>query len=202
MVGRKREGTPLVEISTESIAGLQSSPSDHHFNYDADPHGRQCPVSSHKRRSNPRPGDFPPGVTGFWSPLIRILGFGRRNEYEDTIASSRFHRILRRGRTYGMSDANPGSMKETESQPCGLQFICLAGNIVRQFEFMQSAWCNSSAYAGLNEQRDPLIAHRKPRLDGSATDSFIHPDDDSAPEKTLNLPQFVTIRGDAYFFRV
>lgn len=200
MVGRDKDGAPLVPLSNQPIPGIPETHTRNHFNYDDDPHGKRCPISSHVRRSNPRTGDFPPGTTGFWIRLIRFLGFGRTHEYEDTIASSRFHRILRRGRTYGMTEPETNTDNDDNPGKTGLHFICLAANIVRQFEFVQSAWSTSSAFAGLHRQRDPITAHRQMRLNSSATDTFNYTDNEDGPVTVVDLPQFVTVRGGAYLF--
>jgi len=191
MVGRRKNGEPLTPPSKQPIPGISTSNTHNHFNFDDDPQGLQCPVSSHIRRSNPRSADFAPGVTGLPSRLLRMLGFGRKSEYEDLVASSRFHRILRRGRTY----THPDTKTET-----GLQFVCLAGNILRQFEFIQSAWSISSSFAGMREQQDPLLGHRQARVNKLRTDAFMQADQRGAQRKTYSLPEFVTVRGGGYFF--
>lgn len=191
MVGRRQNGESLIPASNRSISGIAKSQINNHFDFDNDPDGVQCPIGSHIRRSNPRTGDFAPGVTGLFSRLQRILGFKRRSEYEDLIASSRYHRILRRGRTYS------GTTHKSEH---GLQFICLAGNILRQFEFIQSAWCVSSMFAGTREQRDPLLGHRQPRTNDTRTDAFMQANTQGAQYKTASLPEFVSVRGGGYFF--
>jgi len=207
MVGRHRNGDPLVQPVRDRIPGITQSQTINNFNFDSDPDGTQCPIGSHIRRSNPRTGDFPPPANNLLSRFVRMLGFKRRSEYEDLVASSRFHRVLRRGRTYGVHDDALtlfGSEKETsadtESKECGLQFVCLAGNILRQFEFIQSAWSISSTFAGMREQRDPLISHRQPRVNGTSTDAFKQADARGAQHKTKSLPEFVTVRGGGYFF--
>lgn len=187
MVGRHLDGTPLVKSTGRN-----------QFTFDEDPDGLQCPISSHIRRSNPRSGDFPPGVKGWFDRLVKAMGFKRQSEYEDLVASSRFHRILRRGRTYGSKQSSSATQNNTQAQ--GLQFVCLTGNILRQFEFVQSAWSVSSSFAGLREQRDPLLGHRQPRLSGTHTDSFMRPTKHGVQEKTTSLPDFVTVLGGAYFF--
>ena len=185
MVGRHRNGDPLVPPTPRDIPGIPAASHHNHFDYDADPAGLQCPLGSHVRRSNPRTGDFPPGSSSLWIRLLRMLGFKRRSTHEDLVASSRFHRILRRGRIYNNA---------------GLQFICVGSNIRRQFEFVQSAWSVSSTFAGTREQRDPLIGHRQPRIDGSTTSSFLLPGESGAQTRIRELPTFVTVRGGGYFF--
>ena len=192
MVGRHRDGKPLISQATEGIAGIDNTDPLNKFNYDNDLHGLQCPVGAHVRRSNPRTADFPPDTTGIVSRLFRMLGFKRSSEYEDLVASSRFHRIVRRGRTFNQNDV--------QAPQQGLQFICLAGNILRQFEFIQSAWSISSAFAGTREQRDPITGHRQPRRSGAPTDSFMHSDEQQLPHKVVELPQFVTVCGGGYYF--
>ena len=48
----------------------------------------------------------------------------------------------------------------------GLQFIAMAGNILRQFEFVQNAWSMSTTFAGLKQESDPLIGIRQPLVTG------------------------------------
>lgn len=191
MVGRERsDGKPLVPSS-----GLNR------FTYDDDPTGKGCPLGAHVRRANPRTGDFPPGVDGFLSRMIRILGFKRRHPHEDLVASSRFHRVLRRGRVYGdelpPEEALAAAPGEGER---GLHFVCLGGNISRQFEFVQNAWINSASFAGMRGEADPLLGNREPVAGGIATDRFYQPQSDAPAHCTSGLPRFVQLLGGAYFF--
>lgn len=197
MVGRERNGTPLI---AEHIPGISRKDHGNHFTYDLDPTGNHCPISAHIRRSNPRTGDLPPGVTGFISRLIKILGFGQKPE-EDLVASSRFHRLLRRGRSYGPILAPEDAVKlDAPVAEHGLQFICLVANISRQFEFVQNAWTMSSKFSGLQQERDPLLGNREPLMSGESTDHFNHPEPSGPMQKTCNLPQFITVHGGGYFF--
>ena len=82
----------------------------------------------------------------------------------------------------------------------GLQFICLAGNIKRQFEFVQSAWLVGSKFAGVTGESDPMIGHRLPDAGNFPTDGFSIPQAGSPDCRLSGLPQFVTVRGGAYFF--
>lgn len=203
MVGRHRDGTPLVPPAERNIPGVSRTKMKNHFNFDNDPTGLQCPVSSHVRRSNPRTGDFPPGSDSALTRLFRMLGFKRKSEYEDLIASSRFHRLLRRGRVYGGDIIDPATAAKTIQAPeteQGLHFICLVSNILRQFEFVQGAWSVSSSFAGLHGQRDPLTSHRHALIDGTKTDSFSTASDSGPQQRTQGLPMFVNVRGGAYFF--
>jgi Dyp-type peroxidase family len=201
MVGRQRDGTPLVAGTGEEIPGIPAGQPRNHFSYDGDPDGLQCPLGAHIRRSNPRTGDFPPGVSGSWSRLLKRLGFGRSHSREDLVASTRFHRLLRRGRSYGPL-LSPEQALEPDAPAAerGLQFICLVANISRQFEFVQNAWTMSSHFNGLREESDPLLGNREPLLHGESTDRFSRADGAGPVRLTCALPQFVRVRGGGYFF--
>lgn len=205
MVGRQRDGTPLVSPSISTIPGIRSGDSKNQFNYDDDPDGILCPLGAHVRRANPRSGDLPSGLDGSFARLMARLGFGRSHkdglDARDMVASSRFHRLLRRGRAYGPPLDSGETFEAQASVPeHGLQFICLVGNILRQFEFVQNAWMSGTAFAGTRPQSDPLLGTRDARLDGTPTDVFRRPDARGAAEVTEALPRFVRVRGGAYFF--
>ena len=159
-------------------------------------------MGAHIRRSNPRTGDLPAGVTGLLSRLLRILGFVRPSIRTDTVASTRFHRLLRRGREYGVHIEPEDAVRAgpADEPATGLHFICLVANIARQFEFVQNAWSVSSKFSGLSGEADPLLGTREPLLHGERTDGFTIPQESGAPRCIAGLPRFVTVRGGAYFF--
>lgn len=200
MVGRTKDGEPLAAPSGESgvAASPRSKPND--FTYRDDPRGLRCPLGAHIRRANPRNADLPPGGRGILSRLWRMLGFDAAALEQDLVASTRFHRLLRRGRAFGAGAAP--SRSATPSSPgaeTGIHFICLVANIKRQFEFVQSAWLMGSRFAGLTES-DPLLGHRLPDAGNCPTDGFSMPQADGPDRRLSGLPQFVTVRGGAYFF--
>lgn len=200
IVGRKmdKKGTPLISATEQEISGI-SNP-ENSFNYDQDQKGRQCPISAHIRRSNPRTGDLTAGPLDLITRIKKLLGFTKQPE-DDLIASTRFHRLLRRGRPYGsMLTPEQAIQAETDEEERGLEFICLAGNISRQFEFVQNAWVVNSKFGGLQQQSDPLLGHRQPLKNGENTDQYHRPDKAGPQHKTCQLPQFVTVRGGGYFF--
>ena len=121
LVGRRRDGTPLVE-----------SVGDNDFRYGGDPLGRECPMASHIRRTNPRDSFGPDSL------LVN------------------HHRILRRGMSYGL----PFDPDAPDDGPRGLNFIALNASIADQFEFVQSQWLMSGndLYQGL--QDDPICGQR------------------------------------------
>lgn len=99
------------------------------------------------------------------------------------------HRILRRARIF---DDNNGQT--------GLQFMCFNASIVRQFEFVQSAWCNNSFFQGLQKEVDPIVGtHRPAKLGAPEIDRYTIPQE---PYRKIlkKVPQFVTVKGGAYFF--
>jgi deferrochelatase/peroxidase EfeB len=129
-------------------------------------------VASHIRRTNPRESlDPDPGS-------------------DHSLAISRHHRILRRGRFYGprmtpeqaLADGGDGNRR-------GLYFMCLNTNVSRQFEFIQQTWANSPKFAGLYDEPDPLL---------SPSGSFSIPAD-PVRQRVTGVPRFVTVRGGAYF---
>jgi len=204
MVGRQRDGTPLVDRAGQPIEGIENSgpaAALNQFDFARDPHGQQCPVGAHIRRSNPRTGDFPPGVTGMLSRLVRIFGFGRQHPGDDLIASTRFHRLLRRGRVYG-EQLSPAQALETGAAQTqrGLHFICLVANISRQFEFVQNAWSMGAKFGGVQNEADPLLGNRQPLANGRSTNHFSQPDPQGPAHCIHTMPQFVTVQGGAYFF--
>ena len=199
MVGRHRDGTPLIH-ERQDIPGGQAA---NNFTYDDDPNGVVCPLGAHIRRANPRTGDVPPGSNGIWRWLLSTLGFRRRPDKlpgrHDLVASTRFHRLVRRGRAYGAELSPQEAQKGEPNDARGLFFICLCADIVRQFEFVQNAWMASGRFDGLTGEADPLVGNRAP-MSGVSTDGFIIQTATGIPERHANLPTFVTVRGGGYFF--
>jgi deferrochelatase/peroxidase EfeB len=202
MVGRARNGDPLLTLSTQPINGVQPAHPSNQFTYDSDVNGTRCPFGAHIRRANPRNSDFPVGTAGFFSRLLHNLGFAGTGLRQDIMSSTRFHRLLRRGREYG-----PGLSPEQAIQPDypdtsehGIQFICLNANISRQFEFVQGAWIMNTKFNGMTGESDPLLGNRQPIPGCAITDNFSLPQEVGPPRCINRLPQFVTVRGGAYFF--
>jgi deferrochelatase/peroxidase EfeB len=171
------------------------------FTFQPDPYGAGCPLGAHIRRANPRNADLPDGGIGLFSRLARMFGYGAHNARDDLIASTRFHRLLRRGRAYGMlvpedEALHPGPMNED----IGLRFVCLNANISRQFEFVQTAWIAGTKFGGLTQESDPLLGNRQPLAGCPVTDNFSVPQRSGANLRLREVPQFVTVRGGAYFF--
>jgi deferrochelatase/peroxidase EfeB len=206
MVGRAMTGEPLIAPGGRPIPGIDPGDADdvryNQFTFESDPAGVGCPLGAHIRRANPRNADLPGRPAGFLGRLIRTLGFGRQGAREDVISSTRFHRILRRGREYGPplpaeEALRPGGADDEER---GLYFIGLNASIARQFEFVQGAWMMGTKFDGLAEESDPLVGNRLPAPGCPVTDTFSLPQGPGVRRRLTGLPQFVTVRGGAYFF--
>jgi deferrochelatase/peroxidase EfeB len=185
-------GSPVARLSENNVDGVGPDLKDiwlNRFDFANDPDGTACPYGAHIRRANPRTADLPAGTRGWIGRLIRTLGFASTHPHDDVLASSRFHRILRRGREY--------VDKETQEQ--GLRFICLNANIARQFEFIQTSWLVNPKFNGLDED-DPLVGNRASLPANGAVNTFTQPSDSGLPCRTHDLKQFVTVRGGGYFF--
>jgi deferrochelatase/peroxidase EfeB len=203
-VGRARAGDPLVPIQEETVPGTGSQPDQvrqNQFTFDQDPTGSGCPFGAHIRRANPRNADYPGHPTGL-GRLVGILGFGPKGFRDDLMSSVRFHRILRRGREYGpgLSPSEALAPVPPDDPERGLRFICLNANISRQFEFLQNAWLINTKFSGLTGESDPLLGNRQPIPGCPVTDNFTGQKDDGLRCRVSGVPQFVTVRGGAYFF--
>ena len=203
MVGRTQKGDPLVPMSGQPIDGVreQEAPQNQ-FTYDLDQSGVRCPFGAHVRRANPRNADLPPGSSGEVSKLLHTLGFGESGYRDDVMASTRFHRLLRRGREYGpgLSVEQAIDANWPDNAEHGIHFITINANISRQFEFVQNSWVMSTKFNGLTEESDPLLGNREPVSGCPFTNVFSLPQRDGLRKRIIGLPQFVTVRGGAYFF--
>jgi deferrochelatase/peroxidase EfeB len=128
-----------------------------------DPQGLRCPLGAHIRRANPRES-FHPGS-------------------DEQIEITNRHRIIRVGRFY---------QPEGGQRP-GLFFMCLNGDIERQFEFVQQTWLGGASFHALSDERDPLTGHR----DGADSHTIPTP---QGSMRLMKLPAFVSTRGGGYFF--
>ena len=130
LVGRWRDGSPLVlrpDGPDPALGDDKRRAND--FRYGDDQLGLRCPRGAHVRRANPRD----------------TLGWEGR-------LTAR-HRILRRGMPYGPALAE-GEPDDGEAR--GLLFVCLQASIARQFEIVQSQWCNDGNAFGLGREADPI----------------------------------------------
>jgi len=172
-VGRWMSGAPLVKYpSSDPHAGTPTLSNENDFEYyEKDAHGFACPVGAHIRRANPRDALGPDPQTA--------------------LKSANRHRLLRRGRSYGNRLDDPFVEDGKER---GLHFICLNGDLERQFEFVQQTWINNTAFAGLHGESDPLVGNH------DHTGGRFTVQDDPLRSRVHNLRSFVTVKGGAYFF--
>ncbi|HEY7098577.1 MAG TPA: hypothetical protein VH437_17755 [Terriglobales bacterium] len=206
MVGRNfADGSPLVPLNGDAIQGIGTDKEQaqlNQFTYDMDVGGTRCPFGAHIRRANPRNADIPGSPNGLISKLIRMLGFGNRDVRGDLIASTRFHRILRRGREYGPNLSPEEALQTADRNDAerGLHFLALNSNIQRQFEFIQTAWIMRTKFDGTTDESDPLLGNRVPVRGCQSASSFSIPQNGGIRKLIPDLPQFITVRGGAYFF--
>jgi len=176
MVGRWPSGAPLA-LAPDGDDPERATANDFAYFHD-DPYGARCPIGAHIRRTNPRDSlDPKPGTGKSW-------------------AINRRHRILRRGREYGdeLLTADRAVSGDAPEHERGLHFICLNGNIARQFEFVNDTWLNSPKFAGLYNDADPLVAPSSPHGGTFTVQS------DTIRERVNGVPRFVSVKGGAYFF--
>ena len=147
--------------------GPDGQPDNDFLYYQEDRLGRGCPLGSHVRRANPRDA----------------LAF-REDVAEDLLHSANAHRILRRGRKFGGSVA--GSDKTGDE---GLLFMCLNGDISRQFEFVQQNWMLNPNFATLFNEVDPLVGPK-----GAMTLP------DTPLRRRVTVDTYITLVGGDYFF--
>lgn len=175
LVGRWKSGAPLT-LSPERDDPAYATPERiNAFGYlEHDEHGLRCPLSSHVRRANPRDA--------------------RGGSAKDSATVVSRHRILRRGRSYGLPlpelDALAG---RDDNQPRGLYFISLQASIARGFEFIQQTWLSNPGFLGLFNEPDPIMGN------GDGTSEVSIP---GSPVRLRlqNVPIVVTVMGGGYFF--
>jgi deferrochelatase/peroxidase EfeB len=173
MVGRWASGAPIVLYPDGDPGEVGSND----FGYQNDDQSglRSCPVGAHVRRANPRDSSESSPAEGLKTTLN--------------------HRILRRGRPYGLPYVDPPTRPgEEAAAERGLVFLCLNADIERQFEFVQHTWINNPYFGGHRGEVDPVVGARP--AEGGA---FTMPDE-PVRRKVSGLPEFVTTRGGAYFF--
>jgi deferrochelatase/peroxidase EfeB len=202
MVGRKMNGDPLLPAAGDLIPGLdRKTAAQNNFNYDDDASGTRCPFGAHIRRSNPRNADLPPGSSELLGRLLHTLGFDNPAVRDDVIASSRFHRLLRRGREYGPGLSPEEAIADApDTEEHGIHFLCIGASLSRQFEFVQNAWIMSTKFDALAEESDPLLGNRVAIQGCPFSNTFSMPQESSVCARVMDVPQFITVRGGAYFF--
>ena len=168
MMGRWQSGAPLALCPMHDDPELGADPKlNNDFLYkEDDPQGLKTPPGSHIRRMNPRDSD----ISGY----------------------VRFHRMIRRGTSYGPMLA-PGVIEDDGAER-GLAFVFVGANLERQFEFVQSEWVNKGQFFhGPTGDKDPIVGAN------SGSDAFTIPRQ-PIRRRLQGLPAFVVTRGGEYFF--
>jgi Dyp-type peroxidase family len=164
LVGRWRDGSPLAlrpDRPDPALGNDKQRAND--FRYGDDQLGLRCPRGAHVRRTNPRDA----------------LGWEGR-------LTAR-HRLLRRGMPYGPALPD-GAADDGEAR--GLLFVCLQASIARQFEIVQSQWCNDGNAFGLGREADPIT--------GPAGGEVRHIIEGDPPHVVSPLRSYVECRGGEY----
>ncbi|WP_051062666.1 cytochrome P450 [Ilumatobacter nonamiensis] len=183
-VGRWRSGAPL-EICPEhddpSVLDDHETANSFHYRgpdrVGGDAGGQRVPRGAHIRRVNPRD-----------SFTIQ------------SVVDPKNHRIIRRSAPYGRyleEGSGPDGVRR------GLLFRAFNASILDQFEMIQSEWVNNSnENQGVSTDRDPFVGSVEPMGHPSRRNppSFTIPQPDGTCPTRYGLPQFVTVRGGAYFF--
>lgn len=171
LVGRHRDGTPLVE----SAIPLGARPPGNRFTFAADPEGRRCPVFAHVRTLN-----------------------GRTNAATEEGLEERAHVIARRGQTYGerLDDPIDASVpiSERPDRGVGLLFMCINADIVDQFEVQQAHWANDPDFPRIGAGVEPIIGR------GPTTMVDIPTTWGGVTMKRSAIQETVRLLGAGYFF--
>jgi Dyp-type peroxidase family len=170
LMGRWPSGAPLALAAGQDDPVLAVDPMrNNEFTYLDDLRGMNCPLGAHVRRLNPRSG-----LTG------------------PNGASVHRHRLLRQGLPYG--SRLPANASADDGAERGAIMLLVNADIARQFEFVQKLWVNDGDFAGLGNEKDPIIGGN----DGSGT--FTIPRAGAPRRRLAGLPAFVSTRGGEYFF--
>ena len=165
MIGRCPDGRMLVPDGSLAIPAENNE-----FDFGGDRNGFGCPLGSHVRRANPR----------------RSIALARTPETEPNR-----HRVLRRTRLYGEKAAD---LRVEDREERGLLFLVLNADIERQFEFVNQNWINNSGFAGIQDERDPLVGRR------DEGPNLFSVQGEPARVRKGPLQEFVTVKGGEYFF--
>jgi deferrochelatase/peroxidase EfeB len=140
VIGRDPDGNLLRPEGP--VPPKNGQPDNDFLFFAADRQGFGCPLGSHVRRANPRDS----------------LAY-EADACTDLLTAANNHRILRRGRKFGPTIADP---RVPDGVDRGLLFICMNTDIERQFEFVQQNWLLNPNFATLFKEVDPLVGPAGP----------------------------------------
>ena len=128
-----------------------------------------------------------------------------------SLSMSEAHRLLRRARVFGPALLDPAVLTDStnlagrtslleiadDGIARGIHFFCVNANIRSQFEFVQQTWCNNPRFAGLNDNKDPILGdNARPNQTPSRMTIPRQP----FPVRTAALPRVVHVKAGAYLF--
>jgi Dyp-type peroxidase family len=170
LMGRWPSGAPLALAAEQDDPVLaRDSMRNNDFTYGNDVRGINCPIGAHVRRLNPRSG-----LTG------------------PNGSSVHRHRLLRQGLPYGSRLSMDASADDGAER--GAVMLLVNADIARQFEFVQKVWVNEGDFAGLGNEKDPIIGGN------NGSGNFTIPRVGAPRRRLSGLPAFVSTRGGEYFF--
>jgi hypothetical protein len=137
LVGRHRDGTPLVSHATAAGPAAGAAAFDYHDDRDGD----RCPLHAHVRKMNPR-------------------------QSSDGPDDERRRLFPRRGQTYGRRRLRAdGSFADLPATGVGLLFLAFNASITEQFEHVQAVWAENAGFPSLGSSDgaiDPIIGQSPP----------------------------------------
>ena len=170
LFGRWRSGAPLILAPVKDDPALGEDPQrNDDFSYANDPGGKRAPLGCHIRRMNPRDTKLP------------------------VLTDVNLHRIIRRSTTYG-APYDPNALSDRDDEiPRGLQFLFFSARAMATLEFLQREWINDGNFAGVGEERDPILGLQQ---DGA---TFTIPRE-PVRRRVHGIQTFNVLRGGEYFF--
>ena len=206
MVGRALTGDPLIGVGGSPIPGVGPKDADdvryNQFTFDADVHGTRCPFGAHIRRANPRNADLPGRPAGFLGRVVRTLGFGRKRLPRgrdrlhavppDPATRARVRPVAARGgvapcRRRGRRDRSLLHLPQCQHRaPVRVR----AGRLDH----------GHASSAGCPRRAIPCSGAAAPLPGCPVTSAFSLPQASGLRRRLTGIPQFVTVKGGAYFF--
>jgi len=135
------------------------------------------------------------------SETYRHLGFGPKGFYDDV--TSRFGFIVFCG---GVVSTGQSCCPKKRCSQRRLRVASRSTFHLSQCQYFASvrilanAWIANTKFSGVTGESDPLLGNRESIPGCPVTGNFTVPGDGTLRGRVSGLPQFVTVRGGAYFF--
>lgn len=179
IIGRLRNGNPLVEIDTSYSEVDQEKILNNDWDFSNDSSGSKCPFHAHIRKANDRGESIRTGI-----------GFG----------DERYKRIVRRGFTYVSDEKEnfPNLKLQNEKldypeSGVGTLFMSFQSSIADQFEKLISSNINNTDYFKPHTGKDALLGSRENSDEN-------HRFSNGNKTVSVKLESFITLKGGEYFF--